>query len=114
MFKKLGYAALVAITAVAFVIGSAATGEAKAKKKKAAPPPLAPWCALIEQPVCALKGKQKFTYFNACFATMDGAKSVSQKACPVKTAKKKVTAKKPIVQRARVSKPAKRRPARKK
>ena len=87
--KKIGYAALVAIAAIAFVIGSATTGDAKGKKKKAAPPPPPPaWCAFVQQPVCAVKGGQKFTYANACFAAKDGAKVVSQKACPVKKAKK--------------------------
>jgi hypothetical protein len=93
MFKKLSYAALIAVTAVAFVIGSAATGEAKGKKKKAAPPP-PPMCAFVQKSVCAVKGGHKYTYANSCFAAKDGAKIVSQKACPVKKAKKAKKAKK--------------------
>ena len=37
--KNIGYAAFIAATAAAFVIGSGGTSEAKAKKKAAAPPP---------------------------------------------------------------------------
>jgi hypothetical protein len=33
-------------------------------------------------PVCAERGKQRFTYNNARCATMDGAKVVAQGACP--------------------------------
>jgi hypothetical protein len=89
MFKRIGYAALIAVSAVVFVIGSSATSEAAKKKKAAAAPPPPPaWCMFYQQPVCAAKGKQKITYANACFAAKDGAKVVSQKACAVKKAKK--------------------------
>jgi hypothetical protein len=89
MVKKLSYAALIALTAVAFVIGSAATGEAKARKKKAAAPPSPMACIFMPAPVCGVTGGHKYTYATACLAVMNGAKIVSQKACPVKKAKKK-------------------------
>lgn len=88
--RTIGYALLIAVTAVAVSIGSATTGEAKGKKKAAAaaPPPMTAWCPFTAaQPVCAVKGKQKFTYNDACFAAKDGAKVVSNKACAVKAAK---------------------------
>ena len=88
--RTIGYALLIAVTAVAFAIGSASTGEAKGRKKAAAAPPPPPaWCMFgQEQPVCATKGKQKITYATACFAAKDGATVVSSKACAVKAAKK--------------------------
>jgi len=87
--RNFGYAAVVALTAAAFVIGSAATGEAKSKKKKeAAPPPPAPCWFTADKPVCATKGGLKFTYKNACYARNDGAKVTSDKACPPQKAKK--------------------------
>jgi hypothetical protein len=86
--RSLGYAAVVAATAAAFVIGSVNVGEAKSKKKAAAaaPPPVI--CFEAEKRVCAVKGGMKFTYINACTAAKDGAKVVSQKACPVAKAAK--------------------------
>ena len=49
---------------------------------------MAAWCPFsAPQPVCAMKGKQKFTYNDACFAAKDGAKVVSNKACAMKAAK---------------------------
>jgi hypothetical protein len=90
MLKTFGYGALVTLTAVAFVAGSATSSEAAKKKAKAAAGPPPAWCSFMEsQPVCAAKGKQKFTYATACFAAKDQAKVVSQKACPVKAAKGK-------------------------
>ncbi len=88
--RTIGYALLIAVTAVAFAMGSASTGEAKGKKRAAAAPPPPPaWCPFTAaQPVCAVKGKQKFTYNDACFAAKDGATVVSNKACAVKAAKK--------------------------
>ena len=54
--------------------------------------PAAPVSCLLgpEAQVCATKGKSglKFTYANACYAAQDGAKVVSQKACPEKKAVK--------------------------
>jgi hypothetical protein len=96
--RNFGYAAVIAVTAAAFVLGSAATGEAKSKKKTAAPPPPPlVFCTMEYKPVCAVKGGMKFTYSNACFAAKDGAKVVSQGACkPGKATKaggKKKTAK---------------------
>ena len=83
--KKLAYATVVAVAAVAFVIGSAVPSEAAKKKKAAAaapPPPQQPTC-LLNPPgqVCATKGGMKFTYFNACYAAKDGATSATPGAC---------------------------------
>jgi hypothetical protein len=94
--KNIGYAVFVAATAAAFV-GSGGPSEAKHKKKMEAAPPPGP-CFVAEKRVCAVKGGMKFTYASACIAAKDGAKVVSQKACPVKAAKKggkKKAAKKP-------------------
>ena len=86
--RKIGYAAVVAVSAAAFVLGSAATGEAKAKKKMEAAP-LTPTCLLTTpHPVCGEKGGMKFTYNNGCYADKDGAKVVAYNACPAKAAKK--------------------------
>ena len=92
--NKFAYAALIAAGAAAFALSSATPGQAKAKKA-AAPPPVHPEvCLNVYMPVCgSLKG-QKFTYANACSAEKDGAKVVSNKACPVKTAHKARKAKK--------------------
>jgi len=86
--RNIGYAAVIAVTAVAFVIGSAVTSEAAKKKKaEAAPPPPACWLT-ADKAVCATKGSMKFTYKNSCYAAKDGAKVVADKACPAKAAKK--------------------------
>jgi hypothetical protein len=53
---------------------------------EAAPPPVV--CFEPEKRVCAVKGGMKFTYANACYAAKDGAKVVSQKACPAAKAAK--------------------------
>jgi hypothetical protein len=107
--KNFAYAALVAVAAVAFVLGSATTGEAKGKKKAAAAPQHTPWCQFYEQPVCAVKGGNKVTYANSCFAGNDGAAGISQKACAVKKAhaKKKKQAKKHKKAKKAMKKPAK-------
>ena len=89
--KNLGYAAVIAVTAAAFVIGSAVPSDAKGKKKKAEAAPPAPMATCFLAPsnaVCATKGGMKFTYMNSCYAAKDGAKVVSDKACPAKAAKK--------------------------
>jgi hypothetical protein len=86
--KNIGYAALVTIAATAFVLGTVGSSEAK-KKAAAAPPPPPPGpCFTAEKRVCATRGGMKFTYASACIAVKDGAKVVSDKACPVKAAKK--------------------------
>jgi hypothetical protein len=111
--KNIVTAAVIAVSAAAFIIGSAATGEAKAMKKKKAPP--APhysaqcWFT-AEKPVCATRGGMSFTYRNACFAGNDGAIVKSQKACKPAKAKKsgKAKAKKAM------KKPAMKKPAMKK
>ena len=88
--RTVAYAALIAVTGLAFAIGSATTSEAAKKKKAAAAPPPPPaWCPFTApQPVCAARGKEKFTYADACFAAKDGAKVVSNGACGTKAAKK--------------------------
>jgi outer membrane biosynthesis protein TonB len=81
--RKLGYAALVAATAAVIAIGSAVPSEAKTKKKKAEAAPAPTLCLIVEHhPVCGVKGGTKVTYANGCYAAQDGAKVVSQKACP--------------------------------
>ena len=81
--RKLGYAALVAAAAAVIAIGSAVPGEAKTKKKKAEAAPAPALCLIVEHhPVCGVKGGTKVTYANGCYAAQDGAKVVSQQACP--------------------------------
>jgi hypothetical protein len=90
MLKNFAYATLIVATAVAFALGSATPGEAKAKKKMAAPPPAQPMPCLYEAPgaVCgSLKG-HKFTYANSCAAYKDGASIVSKGTCSAKKAYK--------------------------
>lgn len=87
--KNIGYAAFIAATAAALLIGSVGASDAKSKKKMAAPPPPPPGpCFTAEKQVCATRGGMKFTYASACIAVKDGAKVVSDKACPVKKAVK--------------------------
>lgn len=86
--RNIGYAAVVAMTAAAFMIGLAVPSEAAKKKKaEAAPPQPACWLT-TDKAVCATKGDLKFTYKNSCYAAKDGAKVVSDKACPTKAAAK--------------------------
>jgi len=96
--KKLAYGTFVAAAAVAFVIGSAVPSEAAKKKKAAAaaPPPPPQATCLMNPPgqVCATKGGMKFSYFNACYAMKDGAKSATPGACKVAKANGKKKAKK--------------------
>ena len=96
--KNLAYATFVAAAAVGFVIGSAVPSEAAKKKKAAAaapPPPPQVVCAGGPAPVCAMKGDQKFTYHNACWAAKDGAKGAKPGECKAaKTAGKKSKKKK--------------------
>ena len=79
--KTFAYAAFIAAAVGAFVLGSSGPSEAKAKKM-APPPPHPGPCFEAPAPVCGVKGGMKFTYGNACHATQDGAKIVSQGACP--------------------------------
>jgi hypothetical protein len=54
-----------------------------------------PVCFEPYKPVCATKGKMQFTYANACFAKMDGAKVDYEGKCkPPKAKKAKKKAKK--------------------
>jgi hypothetical protein len=90
--RNIGYAAVVAVATTAFVLGSVATGEAKSKKKAAAAPAPAPMGVCISplnMQYCAVKGGMKFTYNNKCTAKLEGAKIISEKACPAPKAKKK-------------------------
>jgi hypothetical protein len=84
--RILGYPAVVALAAAAFVVGSVDIGEAKGKKKATAPvpAPMGP-CMALDSPTkyCAVKGGMKFTYVNSCQAKIEGAKIISKKACPV-------------------------------
>ena len=88
--RNLGYAVAVVATAAAFVIGSVDIGEAKGKKKKAAAAPAAATCWVPDSPTkyCAVKGGKKFTYVNSCVAKAEGAKIISNKACPAPKAAK--------------------------
>jgi hypothetical protein len=78
--KNVAYAAIVGAAAAAFVLGSAATGEAKAKKMMAETPK-PPLCLYWHKTVCGSKSGHLFTYANPCFAEKDGAKVVAQHAC---------------------------------
>ena len=86
--KTIGYAAFIAATAAAFVIGSSGISEAKhkAKAKEAGPPPVI--CFNTTGQVCAERGGKKYTYASACWAAKEGAKVVSNKACPAPKAAK--------------------------
>jgi len=100
--KKFAYAAFVLAVAFVIAIASASTGEAKGKKKKAAaaPAPVMATCwATPAAPVCGARGKLKFTYINSCYAGKDGAKVVSQNACPTKAAKKGKKSKKKMAKK---------------
>lgn len=86
----------IAAAALVLALGSATPGFAAKKKAAAAPAqPNAPFCVQPSQPVCGVKGGEKFTYANPCFAQKDGAKVVSQGACKAaKKAMKKKSGKK--------------------
>lgn len=86
--RNISYATFIAATAAALLIGSVGASDAKSKKKMAAPPPPPGPCFTAEKQVCATRGGMKFTYASACIAEKDGAKVVSDKACPVKKAVK--------------------------
>jgi hypothetical protein len=75
--KTIGYAALLIVASATLAIGSATPGEAKAKKKAAAPA----ICTWDWKPVCGEKAGIKITYSNACQAKADGAKIVSKGEC---------------------------------
>jgi len=74
--------------AAAIVLAVGFASPSFAAKKKAAAPAAQPngiFCIQPSQPVCGVKGGQKFTYANSCFAQKDKATIASQGAC--KTAK---------------------------
>ncbi len=85
--KNICYGALMTLATAAFVLGSTGASEA-AKKKKAEAAPVPVICWGVNKPVCATRGGTKYTYANACYAAKDGAKVISQKACPAKKAVK--------------------------
>ncbi|MBX6328894.1 MAG: hypothetical protein IRY89_09980 [Pseudolabrys sp.] len=93
--QKLGYAALIAAVTV-LAVGSAGPSEAKGKKMaQATTPPRQPICLMLDyHPVCALKGATRVTYANSCFAANDGARVVSDGACPAPKMAKKPAGKK--------------------
>lgn len=114
MLKKLGMATFVAAAAFAFALGSATTGEAKAKKAAAEEPATALPC-VGDAPVCGAKGGMQFTYANACSAVKDGAKVVASHACGAKKMHK--AAKHKAMKKPAMKKPAKKaakKPAKKK
>ena len=89
--RNIAYAIVMVAAAGALVLGTAGIAEAKGKKKAAAPPPPrpSPIClGTAYMPVCATRGGMKYTYANSCFAGNDGARVVSDKACPAPKAKK--------------------------
>ena len=95
--RNVAYTALLGVAAVAFIIGSAVPSEAAKKKKAAAAPPASPQATCLMNPpgqVCATKGGMKFSYFNACYAMKDGAKSATAGACKVAKSGGKKKAKK--------------------
>ncbi len=94
--KTIAYAALIVAGAFALGLGSATTGQAKGKKKAAAPPPQ-PMVCLYEAPgaVCGSLRGHKFTYANTCSAYKDGATIVSKGACSAKKAHKAKKARRP-------------------
>ena len=88
--RNIASAAVVAITAAVLIIGSAATADAKGKKKAAPAPKVSASCMFTSAaPVCATKGKMSFTYRNACYAGNDGAVVKANKACKASKAMKK-------------------------
>jgi hypothetical protein len=108
--RQLGYGALIGATALVIAIGSATTADAKHNKKHAAaaPAPTYGWCTLqTRAPVCAARGKQTFTYANACFAHFDGAKGAKAGACKEKKVAKKGGGKKKVAKKASKKKVAK-------
>ncbi len=107
--KTIAYVALISAASAAFVIGSG--GPSQAKAKKMAPPPHPGPCFEIAAPVCGVKGGMKFNYANACFAAQDGAKVVSQGACPKAKAHKKAKKKAAEPAKKKEMKPAAKKPA---
>jgi hypothetical protein len=88
-FSNIGYAVVIAATAVALTVG-AAEAKGKKAKKPAAPAMAAATCWVPDSPTkyCAVKGGMKFTYANSCVAKAEGAKIISNKACPAPKAAK--------------------------
>ena len=82
--KSLVTGTAIAVTAAAFILGSAVSSEAKGAKKKAEPAPQRSATCIFSAPapVCATRGGLSLTYRNACYAGNDGAVVKAQKACP--------------------------------
>lgn len=88
--KKLVTGTAIALTAAALILGSAASSEAKAAKKKAEAPPHR-WVSCMftaPAPVCGSRGGMALNYRNACYAANDGAVVKSQGACETAKAMK--------------------------
>jgi hypothetical protein len=95
--KNLVTGTAIAITAAAFILGSAVSSEAKSAKKKVGPAPQRSATCLhtAAAPVCATRGGLSLNYRNACYAGNDGAVVKSDGACkPAKVAKAKKGGKK--------------------
>lgn len=96
----------IAVTAAAFILGSAVSSEAKGKKKAAPAPQRSATCMYTAAaPVCGTRGGMSFTYRNACWAGNDGAVVKAQKACkPAKAMKAKKGGKKAMKKAGKKSK----------
>ena len=93
--RTIAYTLLIAGTAAAVATSPSFAAKKKAKSYADDATPL---CLQPQKAVCGMKGTQKFTYANACFAMKDGAKIVSDSACPgaKKMKKKTMSMKKPM------------------
>ena len=92
--RNVAYAVTIAVAGAALVLGTADSSEAKGKKKMAAPPAPDAVCIGPQAVVCGVKGGQKFTYFNTCYAVKDGAKVIGTGACKPAAMKAKKATKK--------------------
>ena len=90
-FKTIVPASLIA---AALVFGMTGASDAKGKKKAAAPQQTAFCMTAVPAPVCGVRGGQKFTYANSCYAVTDGAKVSRAGACKAGKASKKSKKKK--------------------
>ena len=83
--KDCASATLIAATALVFVLGSAASTDAKMRTKMLRPPPPPPrpvFCPMIYMPVCAInKDGRRQTYANSCWAAYEGARVIYQGVC---------------------------------
>ena len=87
--KNIGYAALIAATAAAFVIGSAGPAKRKPRRKPRLRRRRRRRPVLYgRQAGLRGEGRHEVHLCQLCYAAKDGAKVVSDKACPCKAAKK--------------------------